>query len=112
VVFGFAVVLGYYLGTKLPAAYVKLTHADYNRYYLDNSMNATFGEFKISEVISDEMLIVAYDYNSEEPRFFSKYFAMLDPFIYDVPVGNATSASAAAPTFFDPKVIKDGFGFV
>ena len=54
---------------------------------------------------------MAYDYNSQEPRFFSKYFSHNDPLIYDVPVGNATGASAAAPTFFDPKVNKDGYGF-
>jgi len=74
-------------------------------------MQTLLGKYKIDEVLSDEVLIVAYDYNSQEPRFFSKYFSFLDPLIYDVPVGNATGASSAAPTFFDPKVNKDGFGF-
>lgn len=31
--------------------------------------------------------------------------------MYNVPVGNATGASSAAPTFFDPKVNIDGYGF-
>lgn len=60
--------------------------------------------------MSDEVLIVAYDYNSQEPRFFSKYFAYHDKHIYDVKVGEATGASSAAPTFFDPKSIEDGYG--
>ena len=30
--------------------------------------------------------------------------------IYDVPIGNATGASSAAPTFFDPKQQINGYG--
>jgi patatin-like phospholipase/acyl hydrolase len=54
--------------------------------------------------------VVAYDYNSQQPRFFSKYFAHEDAGIYDVPIGNATGASSAAPTYFDPKVQKNLYG--
>ena len=41
---------------------------------------------------------------------FSKYFSKLDPAIYDVKISDATGASSAAPTFFDPKTLIDGYG--
>ena len=55
-------------------------------------------------MLSNEVLIVSYAYNSQQPRFYSKYFAKQDPNIYDILVANATAASSSAPTFFDPKV--------
>mmetsp|Transcript_12911 Transcript_12911/g.20010 ORF Transcript_12911/g.20010 Transcript_12911/m.20010 type:complete len:97 (-) Transcript_12911:341-631(-) len=73
-------------------------------------MKNLLGHYNIDEVLTDEILIVAYDYNSQEPRFFSKYFSREDSAIYDVPVGNATGASSAAPTFFDPKQQLNGYG--
>jgi len=59
--------------------------------------------------MTDEVLIVAYDYNSQQPRFFSKFYSNLEPPIYNVTVGNATGASSAAPTFFDPKFIQNQY---
>jgi len=56
------------------------------------------------------LLIVAYDYNSQEPRFFSKYFSRENPGIYDVPLDEATGASSAAPIYFDPKTHQNSFG--
>lgn len=67
-------------------------------------MDDYLGEANITEAITDELLIVAYEYNTMEPRFFSKYYAELDPNIYQVPISNATGASSAAPTYFPPKV--------
>jgi patatin-like phospholipase/acyl hydrolase len=97
-------VVGLILGIKIPALVNMLTHSSYSRASLDNIMQTLLGKYHIEQSLSDEVLIVAYDYNSQEPRFFSKYFAHMEPNIYDVPVGNATGASSAAPTFFDPKV--------
>jgi patatin-like phospholipase/acyl hydrolase len=56
-------------------------------------------------------LVVAYEYNSQEPRFYSKYFMHQDPAIYDVPIGNATGSSSAAPTFFNPHQVINGYGY-
>jgi len=75
-------------------------------------MERLLGKYHVSEALSDEVMIVAYDYNSQEPRFFSKFFSDKDPNIYDVTFGNATGASSAAPTFFDAKQQVDGYGFV
>ena len=55
--------------------------------------------------------MVSYDYNSNEPRFYSKLFASQDPFLYDVTVANASLASTAEPKFFEPKFKTDGYGY-
>lgn len=112
IVLAIGLFIGLVLGIEIPKLANKLSHSSYSRDSLDNIMTTLLGDYNINESLSDEVLIVAYDYNSQEPRFFSKYFSNLDPLIYDVPVGNATGASSAAPTFFDPKVNTDGYGFV
>lgn len=76
----------------------------YDRKGLEKILEGYLGGVKFGETATDEVMIVAYDYNSQEPRFFSKYMAKKDPFIYDVTLDDATGASSAAPTFFDPKV--------
>lgn len=73
-------------------------------------MQELLGDAHINDAITDELLVVAYDYNSQQPRFFSKYFSNEDAGIYDVPIGNATGASSAAPTYFDPKVQTNLYG--
>ena len=88
----------------IPSLIYKLAHSKYSRESLDNIMKELLGDFDIEEAITDELLVVAYDYNSQQPRFFSKYFAKEDAGIYDVAIGSATGASSAAPTYFDPKV--------
>mmetsp|Transcript_4126 Transcript_4126/g.6982 ORF Transcript_4126/g.6982 Transcript_4126/m.6982 type:complete len:291 (-) Transcript_4126:43-915(-) len=110
VVFAAFVFMGLILGVQLPALVNKVNNSLYSRDQLDNIMKTLLGEHRLEDVLTDEILIVAYDYNSQEPRFFSKYFSHEDPAIYDMPVGNATGASSAAPTFFDPKVQQNGYG--
>ena len=104
------IVIGIILGIELPAIVNKLTSSLYSRENLDNIMLNLLGDFRINEVLTTELLIVAYDYNSQEPRFFSKYFSHQDPGIYDHVVGSATGASSAVPTFFDPKVQINKYG--
>lgn len=74
-------------------------------------MKDYLGAKKVSEFYTDEALITAFDYNSLEPRFFSKYFAKQNPEIYDVNIGESTGASSAAPTYFDPKRTVNAYGF-
>ena len=54
-------------------------------------------------------LIVAYDYNSNSPRFYSDYFYDQQPGFYDILARDAVGASAAAPTYFDPLEHKNNF---
>jgi hypothetical protein len=53
-------------------------------------MNDYLGHANFSQILTDETLIVAYDYNSQQPRFYSKYFSKINPKIYDVKICNAT----------------------
>lgn len=75
-------------------------------------MKDLIGSKHYNEILSDELLVISYDYNNQEPRFFSKTFMNRDPAIYNVTLGNSTAASSAAPTFFDPKIQIDKYGFV
>jgi len=38
--------------------------------------------------------------------------AKFDPLIYEGPMSNMTGASSAAPTFFTPKIEKNGYGLI
>lgn len=74
-------------------------------------MTELLGSYGFMSILTNELLVVAYEYNSQEPRFYSKYFVHQDPGIYDVPIGNATGSSSAAPTFFNPNQVKNHYGF-
>jgi len=104
------IILGGCIGFIVPGLINKLSNAKYDRASLEGVMEDLLGKFTISQTITDELLITAYDYNSQEPRFYSKYFAKFNPRIYNIKVGHATGASSAAPTFFNPKNIINGFG--
>lgn len=91
-------------------------------------MEGYLGDTNFKQILTEELMVVAYDYNSQEPRFFTKLFAENRPGEYeyydadvigkdgkhtrerrDVALGTATGASSAAPTFFDPKTHVNGY---
>jgi patatin-like phospholipase/acyl hydrolase len=74
----------------------------YDRVAIEGLMDELIGRKNISEAMTDELLVVAYDYNSKQPRFYSKHFAEMDAGIYDVQMSKATGGSSAAPIFFEP----------
>jgi len=98
------VVIGILTGIFLPMAFSQLNSSLYKRSNLEKIMDDYLGAYNVEDVLTDEILIVAYDYNSQEPRFYSKYYSDQDKAIYDVPIGNATGASSAAPLYFEPKL--------
>ena len=85
---------------------VKLQHSLYNREGIQNVTTIYFGDTRISDVLTDDLMIVAYDFRNFVPVFFTKYAAqqnltgVMNPFIRD-----AAQASSAAPIYFDPKSI-------
>lgn len=103
IVFAVGLTLGMVLGTVVPAGFKALNSSLYKRDSLEQIMDDYLGQNNFNTLLTDDLLVVAYDYNSQEPRFYSKFFAETDPPIYDVPVGNATGASSAAPLYFEPK---------
>ena len=67
--------LGLMLGQFLPKIFTALNDSLYSREDLDNIMQELLGGYHIKDALTKELLIVAYDYNGQEPRFFSKWFS-------------------------------------
>ena len=82
----------------------------YRRENLEAIMEDLLGDFQFQDAMTDELVVTAYEYNSQEPRFYSKYFARMQPGIFDVSVDEATGASSSAPLYFDPKAITNAYG--
>lgn len=64
VVFIVFIFLGIIISYGVPALIHKLSSARYNRLKLEKLMEECLGEANITDAITDEVLIVAYDYNS------------------------------------------------
>ena len=103
--------IGCTLGYEVPKITNMLSSSKYSRKNLDAMMKNLLGSYGFMDILTQELLVVAYEYNSQEPRFYSKYFTHQDPGIYDIPIGNATGSSSAAPTFFDPHQVNNKYGF-
>ena len=58
-----------------------------------------------------QLLIPSFEFNQNQPRFFSQYFNKLDPAIYELPLWEAVAASSSAPIYFDPTTRINGYGF-
>lgn len=95
-------VLGFIL---MPWIY-RSTHSFYDRRGIESIADEKFGTTAlITSALTEEVLIVSYDYNAHKPRLFSKYYANRTPELYNVTFADASEASSAAPIYFDPKVI-------
>jgi len=73
-------------------------------------MKDLIGDRNMSEALFDELLVVAYEYNSQQPRFYSKFFSEKDKAVYDVKMSKATGGSSAAPVYFEPQQLQDMYG--
>ena len=96
------VLIGSSLGLGVPKITSVLSNSLYDRKAIEALMSELIGKKNISAAMQDELLVVAYDYNSKQPRLYSKYFAELDANIYDVQMSKATGGSSAAPIYFEP----------
>ena len=69
-----------------------------------------FGTVPIVDALTDEIFIVSFDYSEGNPIFFTKLYAenpdiKNDNELYGTTLSNAAEASAAAPIYFDPKIM-------
>ena len=85
----------------------KITHSLYNREGIQEITLEMFGYIPLTDALTEEVMIVSYDYNNHEPHIFSKFTALNYGEDYDVLIKDAAEASSAAPFYFDPKVIRD-----
>lgn len=85
----------------------KLNHSLYNRKGLEGVTIDKFGEARISDVLTDDIMIVAYDFRNHTPVIFTKYAATekATKAKMNVMIRDAAQASSAAPIYFDPKSI-------
>ena len=93
------------VGWLLMPVLFSLTHSAYDRKGVESICDRMFKDVRLLDSLTEEVVIVSYEYNSHQPRIFSKFTARADPETYDVPIAEAAEASSAAPTYFDPKVI-------
>ena len=56
----------------------------YDRTNLDTLLETYFGGIYITEALTDEVFLVSYSFNAQEPRFYSKYNARKNPGVYNV----------------------------
>ncbi len=52
-----------------------LTKSSYDRKGVESICDAMFGTTNIKEALTEEVMIVSFEYNSHEPRLFTKYLA-------------------------------------
>lgn len=98
-------VIGFIVGWLLVPLIFSLTKSSYDRSGIESICNEMFGNVKIQDALTKEVNIIAYEYNTHQPRIFSKFTAQSFPTNFSVGLSNASQASSAAPIYFDPKVI-------
>ena len=55
-------------------------------------------------------MIIAYSYNDNQPRFYSKYFKAYNSSLYDVTFATASKAALSTPAYFDSYSHVNGLG--
>lgn len=72
-------VLGLLIGGLLGYILTKLSYratvATYDRSKYDSYINSMYYQYYFDDILTDELLIISYNLNREEPRLFSKYYA-------------------------------------
>ena len=62
--FGLGIVIGIFFGVEIPKVTNMVGSSKYSRNSLDNVMKTLLGEYKFSDALTQELLVVAYEYNS------------------------------------------------
>jgi patatin-like phospholipase/acyl hydrolase len=94
-------VAGFFLMPRI----FKFTKSSYDRKGIEGICDEMFGTVNIDEALTSEVMIVSFEYNTHQPRLFTKWSAKANPEIYNVSLAEASEASSAAPGYFDPKVL-------
>ena len=62
----------------------------YDRTGIEKICVEKFGEVNINNALSDEIVIVSFEYNTHTPVLFTKYNANRYPKVYNVSISDAT----------------------
>jgi patatin-like phospholipase/acyl hydrolase len=88
-----------------------LLYAKYDRSGMDSVLQEKFTNLTFNDIAVDELLIPSYEFNQDQPRFYSKYFLNRDPGVYNISLWEACASSASAPLYFDPNSLKNDYDF-
>ena len=61
----------------------------------------------ITDLLTEEALVMSYEYNSMTPRFFSKYFHEIDRENYNYAISQIVEAAVSQGELFLPKIIDE-----
>jgi patatin-like phospholipase/acyl hydrolase len=67
-----------------------------------------FGQYRIEDALTDEVMAIAYSFNAQQPRFYTKFNSVNNPKIYNLTMADAVGASSSLPIYFEPKVLVNG----
>ncbi len=75
--------LASYYGVRV---FFTLTRSSFDRTLFQDRMSSEFGRLKFSDTDDfTDTMIIAYAYDEKQPRFYSKYYALKDKYLYDIP---------------------------
>jgi len=78
------IVLFFLLGLfAMPTLYT-LTKSSYDRKGVESICTKMFGNVNILDAVTSEIMIVSFEYNTHQPRIFTKYAARAEPSIFNV----------------------------
>ena len=58
--------------------------ASFDRTTLSEILANRLGRYRVTEVEANEMMLISYAYDEQQPRFYSKAFANKYPYLIDL----------------------------
>jgi len=58
-------IIGGLLGYYIPVTIFRVTRSTYDRSVVDNLLTSMFGKYRIEDVLTDEVMAIAYSYNAQ-----------------------------------------------
>jgi len=109
-VLGFGVFFGIALSYATTQVLSLVSSATYDRSGLEEGTEIYFKNKTWDDIAVDELVVNAYEFNSQQPRFYSKYFRHAKKGTHNVMLRTAMGGSGAAPIYFDPETHYDEYG--
>lgn len=91
----------------LPTFY-DLMKASFDRTILTSILADRLGRYRVTDISTDEMMLISYAYDEQQPRFYSEHFAKKNPYLYDLQMDKAVIGASSLLMYFDPYAIQLG----
>jgi predicted acylesterase/phospholipase RssA len=86
-----------------------LADARYPAGPIEQVLAERFGDTMLSQALT-EVVIPSYDLSAPGPYFFKREYAASETEDWDVPMADVARATSAAPTYFDPAIVRSADG--